>query len=133
MPESSETVSLGEESGMIFSLSETVNAFISHEKVSFHDAIKMLDRIKNIDNGWRLVSISEIEKHEKNLMHFLKESYYPFFPTKTEVWVSDLLELETGTINIPKFYFCEVNLSKPRNGSMALHENKCLALFFLGE
>jgi hypothetical protein len=108
-------------------LDQNVSCFISKNTLSFTDAINLLKDLCKSEPSWRLASIAEIEMYEKELRSHVINCQ------SSCVWVSDLLEIDLGTINIPKFYSCDISLSKPKNGSIALNEQKCLALFFKGE
>jgi hypothetical protein len=114
------------DSGRVMALTEHCRVYVSHEVLGFKETMSLLQAMQELDENWQLASIARIEQHEKKLRQLMKEESLETI----EVWVSDLLELETGNLNIPKFYSCDINLSKPRNGSIALKEHRCAALFF---
>lgn len=114
------------ESGRIMVLNDHCRVYVSHETLDFKETIGLLKSMQEIDEKWQLASIAKVEQHEKQLRQLMREENLETI----EVWVSDLVELETGNLNIPKFYSCDINLSKPKNGSIALREHKCAALFF---
>jgi hypothetical protein len=114
------------ESGRIMVLNDHCRVYVSHEARDFKDTMNLLTSMQEIDENWQLASIAKVEKHEKTLRQLLRDENMETI----EVWVSDLIELETGNLNIPKFYSCDINLSKPKNGSIALKQYKCAALFF---
>lgn len=97
------------------------NIFVTHQAISFGDAVKLMVEL----GDWRIASIKDIEKYQREVREILNEI------DKT-VWVSDLIELETGPLNIPKYYSCDMRLSSPKNGSIALHEHCYIGLFFSG-
>lgn len=114
------------DSGRIMTLNDHCRVYVSHETLDFKETIRLLTYMQELDAKWQLASIAKVEQHEKRLRQLMKEEHLETI----EVWVSDLIELETGNLNIPKFYSCDINLSKPKNGSIALKEYKCAALFF---
>lgn len=117
------------DSGHVAPLNEHCKVYVSHEALGFKETISLLNTMQEHDKNWQLASIAKIEQHEKTLRQIVRVENLETI----EVWVSDLLELETGNLNIPKFYSCDINLSKPRNGSIALKEHRCAALFFCEE
>lgn len=116
--------------GILLNVSESTKAFISVTPLSFGETVQLLNQMNREENIWRIGSIAEIQQHQKQLRDFIMENKYG---PATTVWVSDVLQLETGNLNVPKFYSCDMSLSNPKNGSIALKEHKCAALFFAGE
>lgn len=116
--------------GIAMDLTDSTRAFISHGALSFRETIQLLNslNVESSDTTWRLGSIAEIRQHQKKLRDIIAEQ----MPTAL-VWVSDTLELATGHLDIPKYYSCDMSLSNPQNGSIALKEHKCAALFFSGD
>jgi hypothetical protein len=97
------------------------NIFVTHKAISFQDAVKLMVEL----GDWRIASIKDIERYRIEVREILNEI------DKT-VWVSDLIELETGPLNIPKYYSCDMRLNSPKNGSIALQEHCYIGLFFSG-
>lgn len=96
--------------------------FITFKVISFKETVQLMKEL----GDWRIASIKDIQDHQVELRHALKD-----FNQQT-VWVSDLIELESGPLNIPKFYSCDMRLNSPKNGSLALHEHLYAGLFFSG-
>ena len=97
------------------------NIFVTHQPISFRDAVNLMAEL----GDWRIASIKDIERYRIEVREILNAI------DKT-VWVSDLIELETGPLNIPKYYSCDMRLNSPKNGSIALHEHCYIGLFFSG-
>lgn len=95
--------------------------FVTNEPLSFKSAVELLASL----GAWRMASIKDIEHNRTLLKSALKDLHQ-------NVWVSDLIELETGPINIPKFYSCDLRLNSPKNGSLALVEHFYTGLYFSG-
>jgi hypothetical protein len=101
---------------------EECNVFITFKAISFKETVALMKEL----GDWRIASIKDIQDYQSELRQILKDW------NQQTVWVSDLIELESGPLNIPKFYSCDMRLNSPKNGSLALHEHLYAGLFFSG-
>jgi hypothetical protein len=118
-------VSMFSDIGQFIKINEC-NLFVTYNTICFKDAARIMVEL----GDWRIASIRDIEKYQKEIREILNDETDKSMDMN--VWVSDLIELETGPLNIPKYYSCDMRLGSPKNGSIALHEQCYIGLFFSG-
>lgn len=111
--------------GRLISFDDGSCAFITSNTLSFSQAMATVKLLPDsIAGAWRLASIQDIQRHRLQLKTAMREAL------TTKAWVSNVIELETESIDKPRFYNCDMKLSTPANGSMAMRTDNCLGLFF---